>query len=112
MKFAKSIIILSRISVASKFYSSSRYHYWIMFVNCPGFFIEDWQVRYADIIVSFLLSLPVMVIYDHLPGSWDSLPEVMIPELIEWSVTIAVPPSLFELFHSISISKVVIYEYR
>ena len=53
-----------------------------------------------------------MVIYDHLPSSWGSLPEVMIPELIKWSGIIAVPPSLYELFHSISVSEVVICECR
>ena len=112
MKFAKYIIILSHISVASRFCSSSRCHCCIMLVKCPIFLIEDWQVRYPNIIVRFLLSLPVMVMYDHLPSTWGSLPEVVIPELSGWSVMIAVPPGWYTLLHSVNVSEDVRCEYR
>ena len=79
MNCVRYIIILSRISVSfSRFRFSSRCHYYMMFVVGSAFLMEDWHVRYIDMIVILLWSLPFMDIYDHLPNPWKSLPEVVI----------------------------------
>ena len=55
-----------------------------------------------------LLSFHLIDIYDHLPNQWGSLPELMIPELNEGIFNIAVPPGLYILLHSISVSEVIV----
>ena len=49
-----------------------------MFVVGPGFVIDIWQTRYVDIKVNVLLSRPVIVMYDHRPSPFGSLPPYAI----------------------------------
>ena len=46
--------------------------------------------------------------YDHLPNPWESLPELVIPELNGGRVIIAVPPGLYISLQSMSVSEVVV----
>ena len=110
IKLAKSIIILSHISVSSRLCSSSRCNCCIMFIDGPAFIVEDWQVRYADVIVLLLLYLPMIEMYNHLPSPRGSLPDLLMPELNGWRVIIAVPPGLYKSLYSISVSEFVIWE--
>ena len=57
IKFAKSLIISSRIFLSSRFFSSSRCHCCMVFVFSPTFFMVVWHTWYADIMVRWLWSL-------------------------------------------------------
>ena len=109
---ARYMLIKSRILASSRFCSSRRCHCWIMFVVGPAFFIDVWQAQYADIIVRWLWSRPLIVIYDHQPSPWGSLPEVVIPELNGGRVIITVPPGLYISLQSIFVLEVVEWECR
>ena len=79
----------------------------MLVIGPPFFCILAYAIRRYDFEMVIISSFD-RYIYDHLPNSWGTLPELVIPELNGGRVKIEVSPGLYISLHSISVSEVVV----